>query len=68
MICPTMKRRSLLTQAKEDFAKLDIPVPSGFIAPAWLLGPAASAAVHEARFCIHDLADRGAFPRGESSR
>ncbi len=46
---------SLLTQAKEDFSKLDIPVPSGFIAPAWLLGPAASAAVHEARFSYTTL-------------
>ncbi len=41
---------SLLMQAREDFAKLDIPAPWGFIAPAWLLGPAASKAVHAAGF------------------
>ena len=41
---------SLLAQAKEDFAKLDVPTPWGFIAPAWLLGPPALNAVHKARF------------------
>ena len=41
---------SLLTRAREDFAKLDVPDPRGFIAPAWLLGSHASDAVHAARF------------------
>ena len=41
---------SLLARAKEDFAKLDVPPPVGFIAPAWLLGSAAMSAVERARF------------------
>lgn len=41
---------SLLAQAKEDFAKLDVPAPQGFIAPAWLLGAEAARAVHAAGF------------------
>ncbi len=41
---------SLLARAKEDFAKLDVPAPRGFIAPAWLLGSAALSAVERARF------------------
>ena len=40
----------LLARAKEDFARLDVPAPCGFIAPAWLLGPAAREAVREAEF------------------
>ena len=40
----------LLTRAKEDFAKLDVPAPTGFIAPAWLLGQAAAGAVKKAGF------------------
>ncbi len=41
---------SLLARAREDFARLDIPAPQGFIAPAWLLGPAALRAVRAAGF------------------
>ena len=46
---------SLLTRAKEDFAKLDAPTPTGFIAPAWLLGPEAFQAVCKARFSYTTL-------------
>ena len=41
---------SLLARAKEDFARLDVPAPRGFIAPAWLLGSAATSAVERACF------------------
>ncbi len=41
---------SLLSQAKADFAKLDVPPPVGFVAPAWLLGSAALSAVERANF------------------
>lgn len=40
----------LLARAKADFAKLDVPTPTGFIAPAWLLSSGASAALYDARF------------------
>lgn len=40
----------LLARAKEDFARLDAPTPSGFIAPAWLLSEGGNAAVREAGF------------------
>lgn len=40
----------LLARAKTDFGKLDAPMPTGFIAPAWLLSPAAREAVREAGF------------------
>ena len=41
---------TLLARAKEDFAKLDAPTPTGFIAPAWLLSNAAARAVEAAKF------------------
>ena len=41
---------SLLARAKEDFARLDVPTPSGFIAPAWLLSAGAAEAVGKADF------------------
>lgn len=54
---------SLLTRAKEDFARLDAPTPRGFIAPAWLLSGAACRAVRDAGFSyttyltkVYDLA------------
>ena len=40
----------LLARAKADFSKLDVPAPTGFIAPAWLLGSAAAGAVKRAGF------------------
>ena len=40
----------LLSRARNDFRQLDVPTPSGFIAPAWLLSTAASEAVREAGF------------------
>ena len=40
----------LLARAKEDFSKLDVPAPTGFIAPAWLLGWAAAGEVKKAGF------------------
>lgn len=39
-----------LARARADFARLDAPAPVGFIAPAWLLGPAATRAVRAAGF------------------
>ena len=41
---------ALLARAKAAFRPLDAPVPSGFIAPAWLLSVAANVAVREAGF------------------
>ena len=41
---------TLLARAKQDFAQLDAPLPTGFIAPAWLLSVAADEAVREAGF------------------
>ena len=53
----------LLARAKEDFSKLDVPAPTGFIAPAWLLGHAAARAVRKAGFlyttyltCVYSVA------------
>ncbi len=40
----------LLARAKDDFGKLDAPLPTGFIAPAWLLSDLAREAVREAGF------------------
>lgn len=40
----------LLARGKSDFAALDVPAPAGFIAPAWLLGDRAEAAVRAAGF------------------
>lgn len=40
----------LLARAKDDFGKLDTPMLSGFIAPAWLLSAPAREAVREAGF------------------
>lgn len=40
----------LLARAKADFGKLDAPLPTGFIAPAWLLSDPARGAVREAGF------------------
>ena len=39
-----------LARAQADFSRLDAPAPVGFIAPAWLLGPAAERAVRAAGF------------------
>ena len=47
---PYDEAASLLAQAKAEFAKLDVPTPVGFVAPAWLLGSAALSAVERARF------------------
>ena len=41
---------ALLARAKEEFRQLAAPPPTGFIAPAWLLGTAAAEAVREAGF------------------
>ncbi len=41
---------ALVTQAKSDFLQLDILLPAGFIAPAWLLSEEAAEAVREAGF------------------
>ncbi len=41
---------ALLALAQEEFARLGVPPPVGFIAPAWLLGPGAAEAVREAGF------------------
>ena len=38
--------RALVTQARDDFRKIDLD-PRGFIAPAWLLGAEAEAALRE---------------------
>ena len=40
----------LVARAKADFGKLDAPLPTGFIAPAWLLSDPAREAVREAGF------------------
>ncbi len=48
---PKNEAASLLARAKTDFQGLDPSLsPSGFIAPAWLLGDAAAEAVREAGF------------------
>ena len=41
---------ALLARAQADFAKLDAPPPTGFIAPAWLLSDPAREAVRSAGF------------------
>jgi predicted deacetylase len=41
---------ALLARAQAEFRQLDAPPPTGFIAPAWLLGAAAAEAVREAGF------------------
>ncbi len=48
-----------ITQAREEFARAGL-TPRGFIAPAWLLGPAAERAAARSRNGIHDPIDRGA--------
>ena len=40
----------LLSRAMDGFRQLDVPTPSGFIAPAWLLSAAASEAVRAVGF------------------
>ena len=47
---PKAEAAAALARAREDFCQLDAPVPTGFIAPAWLLGKEAGEAVHEAGF------------------
>ena len=47
---PTNEAGELLARAQADFRRLDAPAPVGFIAPAWLLGGEAAAAVREAGF------------------
>lgn len=47
---PEAAAAGLLERAKADFAVLDAPAPTGFIAPAWLLGEAAARAVRAAGF------------------
>jgi predicted deacetylase len=47
---PKDEAAALLARAKADFAQLDAPKPTGFIAPAWLLGAGAAEAVREAGF------------------
>ncbi len=41
---------ALLARARADFARLDAPAPTGFIAPAWLLSDGANEAVRAAGF------------------
>ena len=41
---------ALLARAQADFQQLSAPAPTGFIAPAWLLGAAAGEAVRAAGF------------------
>ena len=62
----------LLALAQEEFRDLRAPAPSGFIAPAWLLGDEAAAAVREAGFAyttwlrgVEDLT-RGEFLASQS--
>jgi predicted deacetylase len=45
---PKADAAALLARAQADFRQLDAPAPTGFIAPAWLLGTAAAEAVREA--------------------
>ncbi len=47
---PRAEAARLLARALEEFRELDAPSPRGFIAPAWLLGDEAAAAVREAGF------------------
>ncbi len=62
-----------LARARADFATLDAPAPVGFIAPAWLLGPAAERAVIAAGFryttrlgTVTDYANGGRVTRSQS--
>ena len=52
---PEEEAAGLLARAKEDFARLDVPAPTGFIAPAWLLGNGALQAVRKAHFAYTTL-------------
>jgi predicted deacetylase len=45
---PKAEAAALLARAQADFRQLDAPAPTGFIAPAWLLGAEAAEAVREA--------------------
>jgi predicted deacetylase len=45
---PKADAAALLARAQADFRQLDAPAPTGFIAPAWLLGAEAAEAVREA--------------------
>ena len=47
---PKNEAAARLARARADFARLDAPAPLGFIAPAWLLGREALAAVSGAGF------------------
>ncbi len=47
---PKAEAGRLLGLALEEFGRLDAPAPTGFIAPAWLLGEEAAVAVREAGF------------------
>lgn len=47
---PAPEAAERLNRAHADFARLDAPAPVGFIAPAWLLGAGAAAAVRDAGF------------------
>lgn len=47
---PKDEAAGLLALALEEFRDLDVPAPRGFVAPAWLLGDEAAAAVREAGF------------------
>lgn len=47
---PRPEAAALLERAQAEFRRLDAPAPVGFIAPAWLLGEAAAAAVRAAGF------------------
>ena len=47
---PEEEAATLLARAQTDFSKLDTPEPTGFIAPAWLLGSEAGRAVKKAGF------------------
>ena len=72
---PRDEAASLLARAKEDFQRLDAPMPTGFIAPAWLLGREAFAAVRKAGFhyttyltCLHDFSWKAYNPEQEFVR
>jgi predicted deacetylase len=47
---PKAEAAALLALAQAEFRQLDAPAPTGFIAPAWLLGAGAAEAVREAGF------------------
>ena len=58
----------LLARAKEDFAKLDVPAPTGFIAPAWLLERGGVRRRGSGGLPIYDLPDRRALLRYKTAR